>query len=258
MQLNPIGTFHCQGKERYSLPNQPGFGKENCGKVVLNSHYNFEQALEDLNGFSHIWILFLFHKNQDWKPKVLTPRGYPKRGLFATRSPHRPNPIGMSSVELLEIKGLELIIANHDLLDETPILDIKPYVEYSDCKLHTRQGWLAEQEPKTSYILSWHSLAEEQLSYLKEYFKLDLKPDIQFRLTNDPLPKSNNRIVKLDSTSYQLAYKTWRIHYQVSGIEIQILSIGSGYDLETLQGTKLSKWDDVPIHQTFLKKYLSS
>lgn len=253
--LNTIGTFHCQEKERYLLPNQPGVGKANFGKIVLNAHQNYEQALEDLDGFSHIWILFLFHKNKGWKPKVLTPRGNPKRGLFGTRSPHRPNPIGMSCVELIEIKGLELMIANHDLLDGTPILDIKPYVEYSDCKVNTQQGWLGEQQAKSQCTLIFSPVAEEQLDYLKHNFQLDLKTDIFFRLSTNPLPKKNNRIIKIDSQRYQLAYKTWRILYQLTGDNIEILSISSGYDTETLKGTKSSKWDDVPVHRAYVARY---
>ena len=137
----PIGYFHSNAQERYNLPSQPGVLDGSEGKIILNPHCHFEQALEDLKGFDRIWVVFWFHRNESWKPKVLPPRGGIKRGLFATRSPHRPNPIGISCLELKEIHGLELIVKNHDLLDGTPILDIKPYLVYADSfRLQTRMA----------------------------------------------------------------------------------------------------------------------
>lgn len=252
----PIGYFHCSQNERYSVPRQPGLCKKNHGVIVLNPHENFEQALEDLSGFGRIWVLFWFHRNANWKPKVLTPHGIPKRGLFSTRSPHRPNPIGLSCLEIIEIKGLKIFIANHDLLDKTPILDIKPYVEYADAWFDASQGWLENQEKKESYCLIWTERALEQMAYLETHGIIQIKEEIDFRLMSQPLPAANNRISLIEHDIYQLAYKTWRIQFKIGPSSIEVLQIISGYDAETLQGIKKSKWNDVEIHRSFNAKFL--
>src|SRR5581483_8669087 len=134
--FHPIGYIHTPYQERYSAPRQPGLLRDSevsirqtRSTIVLNEGENFEQALEDLEGFEKIWLIYVFNRNEYWKPKVYPPRGERrKRGLFATRSPHRPNPIGLSLVDLINIDGRNVTVGNVDLLDGTPILDIKPYI----------------------------------------------------------------------------------------------------------------------------------
>ncbi|QLH34824.1 MAG: tRNA (N6-threonylcarbamoyladenosine(37)-N6)-methyltransferase TrmO [Parachlamydiaceae bacterium] len=254
LTCHPIGYFYCSESERYCLPKQPGLNKDNQGVIILNSHQNFEQALEDLNGFNRIWVLFWFHRNVNWKPKVLTPRGFPKRGLFATRSPHRPNPLGLSCVELIQIEGLKIHIANHDLLDGSPILDIKPYVVYADAWEDAEQGWLDSSPEQNLYEIHWSPLALEQIDYLELQWKIKLKEDIQFRLKTHPFPSANNRILNKGDSS-QLSYKTWRIQFKVSKTSIEVFCLYSGYDSETLNGLKESKWDDIHIHRDFCTKF---
>ena len=108
---------------------------------------NFDQALADLEGFSHIWVIYWMHLNQGWNPTVVPPRG-PKtrRGLFATRAPHRPNSIGLSAVRLKKIEGRTLYVEGHDMLDATPVLDIKPYIPFTDAHPDATSGWLAEAD----------------------------------------------------------------------------------------------------------------
>ena len=101
-----------------------------------------EAAYADLAGFDRIWLVFLFHRSQGWKPQVKPPRGGPKRSVLATRSPHRPNAIGLSAVELVDIEEGALRVRGLDLLDGTPILDIKPYVPYADAFPDARAGWI--------------------------------------------------------------------------------------------------------------------
>jgi tRNA-Thr(GGU) m(6)t(6)A37 methyltransferase TsaA len=100
------------------------------------------EAFRDLAGFERLWLLFAFHRSEGWKAEVRPPRGGGKRGVLATRSPHRPNAIGLSAVELLSVEERALRVRGMDLLDGTPILDIKPYVPYADAFPHARAGWI--------------------------------------------------------------------------------------------------------------------
>ena len=101
-------------------------------------------AFADLAGFERIWLLFVFHRSEGWKPQVRPPRGGGKRSVLATRSPHRPNAIGLSAVELVAVEERALQVRGMDLLDGTPILDIKPYVPYADAFPVARAGWIDE------------------------------------------------------------------------------------------------------------------
>jgi tRNA-Thr(GGU) m(6)t(6)A37 methyltransferase TsaA len=101
-----------------------------------------EAAYRDLSGFERIWLVFAFHRSQGWKPEVKPPRGGGKRSVLATRSPHRPNALGLSAVELVAVEGRNLRVRGVDLLDGTPILDIKPYVPYADAFPDSRAGWI--------------------------------------------------------------------------------------------------------------------
>src|SRR6185369_977269 len=134
LHIQPIGYIKTPYSEKYHAPRQPGAeGEAITGTITLLPHCNYEQALADLLGFERIWIISWFDRNNNWRPKVLPPRsGRTRRGVFSTRSPHRPNPIGISVCKVISIKGREVVVENPDLLDGTPILDIKPYVPYAD------------------------------------------------------------------------------------------------------------------------------
>ena len=253
INLYPIGYFHSQQQKKYEVPKQPLSSWQNEGVIKLNPHSNFEQALEGLEEFDRLWIVFWFHQCQGWKPKVLPPRGFKKRGVFATRSPHRPNAIGLSCVKLKAIKGLNLFIENHDLLDGTPILDIKPYLNHADSFVSEKQGWLDDLDESGLYEVLWSEEANRQLNYLKLKWNLDLMPGIHLRLHTQPLPYPNNRIKHLTESSYLLAYKSWRVVYEVDkdSKSVNVLFLSSGYDKDTLQGLKQARWDDVPIHIDF-------
>ncbi|MCL4126698.1 UNVERIFIED_CONTAM: hypothetical protein GTU68_013690, partial [Idotea baltica] len=121
--LSPIGYLDSEKKNKFDAPHQPDPKCTEISKIELLKNMNFEQALQDIDGFSHIWILSWFHKNKSWKPQVRPPRGEnKKRGVFATRSPHRPNPIGLTVVKVIKIEKNVLYIGSHDLVDGTPIL----------------------------------------------------------------------------------------------------------------------------------------
>lgn len=136
--FNRIGVVHSPFQEKFAIPRQPGLAKVDA-IVELLPPYSHAGAVSGLEQFSHIWIVFVFHAiaADAWKPRVRPPRlgGNEKLGVFATRSTHRPNPIGMSAVELLRIEideGVKLHIRGADLLDGTPVIDIKPYIPYAD------------------------------------------------------------------------------------------------------------------------------
>jgi tRNA (adenine37-N6)-methyltransferase len=253
--VEPIGYFHTTCTETYEVPRQASLSHGNEGVIELKPGCQFEQGLEGLEGFDRIWVVYRFHRNTSWKPKVLPPRGGKKQGVFATRSPHRPNFIGFSCVELISVKGLKLSIVNHDLIDGTPILDLKPYLNYADAVTASRQGWLEELEPERELNLIWSECAQEQVDYLEMTCNLTLKSAIENRLKISPLPYPNNRIKQVGEKCYELAYRTWRIYFRIDENDLRIESLTSGYDRETLKGSKTSRWDDVPIHQAFIQHF---
>jgi len=159
LTLQPIGVVRSPFKVHEGTPRQPGVGTIADGEIVLRQ--GLQNALKDLAKFSHVWVLFWFNYSRGWNEQVTPPRDVKKRGLFATRSPHRPNPIGMSVVQLLGVRGTRLTIRGHDLLDGTPVLDLKPYVPYVDSIPHASSGWLAElpPEPRPDHR-SWRKAAK--------------------------------------------------------------------------------------------------
>ncbi len=153
ISMQPIGIVHSDYRERFAAPRQPSLEKPQPATIELNGGMNFEQALADLDGFSHIWVLYWMHLNQGWNPTVMPPRSpRQRRGLFATRAPHRPNGIGLSVVCLSSIKGRILHIEGHDMLDGTPVLDIKPYLPYADAVPRATAGWTQFIDSKPSRV----------------------------------------------------------------------------------------------------------
>jgi tRNA-Thr(GGU) m(6)t(6)A37 methyltransferase TsaA len=155
-ELEPIGYIETPFKERFGTPRQPHLVPASWGVLKLRSELNLSEALEGLEGFSHIWLIFVFHQNTNKgiKAKIHPPRmGGEKTGLFATRTPHRPNPIGLSAVKLERIEGGTLYLSGVDLVDGTPILDIKPYLPSSDCLPEAHAGWTATRPERTLKVV---------------------------------------------------------------------------------------------------------
>ena len=169
--LHPIGVIRTPYHDRYDAPSQPGLDDRNAeGKIVLDSGHNYEQALADLEGFEKIWLIYWFNRNTGWKPKIQVPRGpRTKRGVFATRSPYRPNPIGLSLVTLLSIKGRILRVGAVDILDKTPLLDIKPYLPNTEAFPSAKNGWLSEIGG-LGYEIGWR-LEESLRSVLLSHYR---------------------------------------------------------------------------------------
>ncbi|MBN1567840.1 MAG: tRNA (N6-threonylcarbamoyladenosine(37)-N6)-methyltransferase TrmO [Acidobacteria bacterium] len=137
--LRPIGIIHSPFSEAAGTPIQPVYGSGVEGTVQVDGE--FTEALDDIEGFERIWLIYLMDRTGPFKPKVMPYRDNVEHGLFATRSPNRPNPIGLSVVRLLRREGSTLFISDMDVLDGTPLLEIKPYVPEFDCYPNSRAGW---------------------------------------------------------------------------------------------------------------------
>jgi tRNA-Thr(GGU) m(6)t(6)A37 methyltransferase TsaA len=159
----PIGFISTCFKEKFGVPRQSGMVPEARAILKLNNIPDYKRALGHLEDFSHLWIIFVFHKHteQKWKPTIRPPRVDAPRdiGVFASRSPHRPNPIGMSAVKLESIDweargGIEIHLSGVDFLDQTPVLDIKPYLPYTDRIMEAHGGWAEGEILKYPVIFS--------------------------------------------------------------------------------------------------------
>jgi tRNA-Thr(GGU) m(6)t(6)A37 methyltransferase TsaA len=139
--FSPVGVVLSDYTDHFATPRQPGTGPDarDAWIVVRRGHQN---ALRDLQGFDRIWVLFVFNYSRGGRTMVVPPRDRTPRGVFATRSPHRPNNIGMSCVRCLNVVGRKILIRDHDLLHGTHILDIKPYIPAYDSHPGAAAGWL--------------------------------------------------------------------------------------------------------------------
>ena len=256
----PIGYLYCDEKYNYDTPRQSVLA-DNKGIIKLNPNCNYEQAICDLEGFDRIWLLYTFHKNTGWKPKVTPPRTPENKriSLFATRSPHRPNPIGLSCVVLEKIEGLNIFIRNFDLLNETPILDIKPYIPYCDSFPDSRTGWL-ETLNTAEYMIELTDMAKDQMLWINNETGLDLYKFTKIHLSIEPLNNKRKRIIKLSKNSYIYAYRTWRMHFLIDEDKkaVMILKICSGYTNDDLYKTAQDKYSDKEYHKNFILKFYNT
>ena len=170
MQLRPIAYIHNSYREKFGIPRQSGLA-DIVSEIVFEKEFRDMNALRGLEDFSHIWLLWGFSENsqsaeQDFRPTVRPPRlgGNERVGVFATRSPFRPNPIGLSSVELERIKmtdeGPVLVVRGADLMDGTPIYDIKPYLRDFDCHSDARSGFADDRQYRTLEVVFPQELLE--------------------------------------------------------------------------------------------------
>lgn len=247
INFKPIGYFSSEQIEPYQAARQPDENSK-PGIIHLSSGFNFEQALTDLDGCSHIWIIYQFHKNENWKPMVQTPRSDRKIGVFATRAPYRPNPIGMSVVEIIKIEGLNIFVGPNDLLDQTPILDIKPYHPESDKISNAKIKWLGSGLKK--FKISYSPMAADHLQFLESHSMHELKPFIQRQLEYDPENSEKKRVTK-EIGYWVLAYRTWRIDFVITDQSISILGIRSGYTADDFKKDE-DVYNDKHLHQKFL------
>jgi tRNA (adenine37-N6)-methyltransferase len=242
LSCTPIGVVRSPFRERAEAPRQSSLARETRGTIELYPQRDFEHALEDIEEWSYLWVLFWFHLNEGWRPKVLPPRSAKRRGLFATRSPYRPNPIGMSVVKLERVEGLVLHVSGLDMLDGTPVLDIKPYVAYADALGDAEGGWLEQGlDPQPGFAVELLPEAAGALAYLKENWGIELEEPIQRVLALGPQAHPYRRI-RRQGDAMVLAVKDFRARFIVEDRRIIVQSIASGYrprELATNQAPEL-------------------
>lgn len=155
--FRPIGVVHSPYGRRIDAPHQATVVEGTEAGEALEARIELDpglplEVLQDLQGFERIWAIFAFHRSDGWRPLVKPPRGGGRRGVLATRSPHRPNALGLSALELLGVEGRTLRVRGVDLLDGTPILDLKPYVPYADAFPDARAGWIDAMDAATGRL----------------------------------------------------------------------------------------------------------
>ena len=267
LTLEPIGFVRTGLESKAEAARQPAAATGAQGRIELLPGRNFEHALDDLAGWEFIWVIFWFHLSPGWRPKVLPPRSTSgRKGVFATRSPHRPNPLGMSAVRLERIDGLTLHVGDVDMVDGTPVLDIKPYAAYTDAYPGARNGWLegaadaglagssaAPIDPLAGYTVTMDSLAVAQADWIEARTGLAIQQRIRDTLALGPEPHPYRRI-KREGDTLRLAVKEWRVQFTVAGRAVRVLDIASGYRAAQIAAARP---DNAPLqmHREFIAAY---
>jgi len=251
LTLEPIGVLHCAQQTKVEAPRQPAAAEGLTGVIELYPKHHYEHALEDLAGWERIWVIYWFHLNSGWRPKVLPPRSEDgRKGVFATRSPHRPNPLGLSVLRLDRVEGLNVHVRDVDLLDGTPVFDIKPYVPYTDAFGDSRSGWLAA-DPVPAHAVRFSSQAEAQLAWIAARSPLPLRERIASTLALGPQPHPYRRIKRLRDGSLRLAVQDWRIAFTVDGLDVVVTGIVTGYKDSQLAGDLPDPTAALALHREY-------
>jgi tRNA-Thr(GGU) m(6)t(6)A37 methyltransferase TsaA len=233
LHLNPIGFVESELKERYETPQQGVLSENIISCIKLNPNNNFEQALKDLEGFERIWVIYLFHLNDTWNPLVLPPRFVKKKiGVFASRSPHRPNNIGLSCVKLEKISGLDVYISGSDILDRSPVLDIKPYLPYADSFPFAETGWV-KTGLKPKYEVRFSEIAFQICEKIKQMNNENIEGYAKVQLQFDPGDTSRKRISRSNTDGlFILEYKDWKICYSFKDSDMSVMVLTVLLDLD--------------------------
>lgn len=228
--FHPIGTIASCYKEKFGIPRQPGLVTEARATLTLLPPYNKPESVRGLDGFSHVWLIFVFHgtQAQGWKPTVRPPRlgGNARMGVFATRSTFRPNPIGLSVAQLcgIQVQGsnITLELAGTDLLDGTPVLDIKPYLPYADA-IHSVNAGFAPEAPTVHQQVMFSALARSQCEQKQQQGQVDIARLIGQILQQDPRPSYQHGQLVGRVYAMHLYDFDVRWHYTPVGIEVLAL-----------------------------------
>ena len=220
--ITPIARMHSDFRSKFGIPRQSGLVEELQSTIVFEPEFRNEDALRGIEEFSHLWLIWQFSEavRQDWSPTVRPPRlgGNTRMGVFATRSPFRPNHLGLSCVRLLSVErtkeyGMVLQVGGADLMDGTPIFDIKPYIPYSDCKPQAAGGFT---ERAGSFLLKV-DFPPELLNKLPEQ-KREAAIGI---LSHDPRPSYQDNPERI----YGLSFAGFNIRFTVQGQLLTVLEV---------------------------------
>jgi tRNA-Thr(GGU) m(6)t(6)A37 methyltransferase TsaA len=272
LSLEPIGYARTGLATKVDAPRQPRAAAGTRGRIELLPGRDFEHSLEDLEGWEYLWILFWFHLNASWRPKVLPPRSTSgRKGVFSTRSPHRPNPLGLSAVRLERIEGLTLHLLDVDLVDGTPVLDIKPYVPYTDAHPDARSGWLEDatgsaagrdgtergatpDDPRSAYDVHLDAAVLERCHWIESRSGFALLERLRAALALGPAPHPYRRI-KRDGDGFVLAVKEWRVRFGVADRQVNVTAVFSGYRRSQLANVATGEDPLLPMHREFVARF---
>ena len=224
MIIKPVAYIRTDFSEKFGIPRQSGLADSLRGTVVFEPEYRNPDALRGLEGFSHLWLIWEFSANSgngEWQPTVRPPRlgGNERMGVFATRSPFRPNPLGLSCVEIDSIEsdtpdGPLIHVKGADLMDMTPIYDIKPYIKYADARPHAKCGYVDELQERKLKVIIPAELSER----IED--KSVLEPLVQ-TLGLDPRPSYHNDPERV----YGLSFAGLNVRFRVDGGMLMVLDI---------------------------------
>ncbi|MBX7193783.1 MAG: tRNA (N6-threonylcarbamoyladenosine(37)-N6)-methyltransferase TrmO [Sandaracinaceae bacterium] len=253
--VRAIGTVRSPFHELAETPRQPRAAEGARGRIELVTGMGLDDAIADLAGWDYVWVIFWFHRAAPhFKAKVLPPRSERKRGVLSTRAPHRPNPIGLSVVRLISVEGHVLHVEDLDLVDGTPVLDVKPYVPWTDAIPSARTGWLEPPDghkpggerpadPRPTWRVSFAPRADAQLAWMHTHgLGFDLRARIADALALGPQPHAYRRI-KRDARGLRIAVKEWYARFEIAsdaaGEHLLVTSIESGRRPEEREGLHL-------------------
>jgi len=234
LSWQPVGVVDSPYRQKFAIPRQPNLVPEVCGRIIFYPQFSDLNMLRQIEEFSHLWLLFYFHATaaKGWSPTVQPPRlgGKTRVGVFASRSPFRPNSIGMSVVKnrgyhqcdgktVLEVGGL-------DLLDGTPIIDVKPYLPYADAITGATSGYAAPP-PTAKLDVEFSPTARSQLESLQNSHP-GLAAILESILGQDPRPAW--RVKEGDSKQYGLSLYDLNIKWRLQGSHIEVLSVSRPLD----------------------------
>ena len=215
-----IARIHNDFKDKFGIPRQSGL-TELTSRIIFEPEYRNPDALRGIEGYSHLWLIWQFSEavRENWSPTVRPPRlgGNRRVGVFATRSPYRPNPIGLSSVRLLAVErtsdGLTLLVSGADLLDGTPIYDVKPYVAYSDSHPDAVSGFADQVKD--------YALKVEICKELLTKIEVSKQKSLITILENDPRPSYQND----PEREYGMLFASYEIFFKVAGDTLTVTRI---------------------------------
>lgn len=222
MALKAIAHIHTEFPTKFGIPRQSGLAGELRGEVIFCPEYRSAEAVRGLEQFSHVWLIWQFSGalREQWSPTVRPPRlgGNTRLGVFATRSPYRPNPLGLSCVRLEKIEqrahcGPVLTVRGADLMDGTPIYDIKPYIPYADCRPEAAAGFTAQALEHRLHVECapelWAAVPPDQREALASVLALDPRPAYQHD----------------DARVYGMEFGGMEVRFTVKGDELRVKSV---------------------------------